>query len=98
MIRIWEQRDSHPKFFLRLMEPYCKSTYCAKIAVVDNRGEPIRCGTLLLIRHDGSIDLPDYVDGDVAKTLGLTLDSDTRMAVAKAKDRKGTVVRENTAD
>ena len=78
MLKIWKEKESAPEYFIKTGIDIEGDI---EVFVVDKAGNKVRNGNLLWIRQNGKVQLAYSINWDIAKELGLSLDSRGRIEI-----------------
>ena len=77
MMKIWKDSKTEPEYFLRLIEEDGKPT----LVMVDTAGDKVLGGVLALINSNGYLVLPNNINNNVARAMGIALDENRRVII-----------------
>lgn len=78
MLKIWEEKESAPEYFIKTE---IDTEGDMDVFVVDKTGNKVQKGNLLWIKQNGKVELAYSINQDIAKELGLSLDSRGRIEI-----------------
>jgi len=76
-MKIWKDSKTEPEYFLRLIEEDGKPT----LVMVDTAGDKVLGGVLALINSNGYLVLPNNINNNVARAMGIALDENRRVII-----------------